>query len=112
MSDAPLDLGTLTELFGSDEQTQKAILSAYSSSLPEYQLEFERAIAECSAAKVQAVAHKMKSSSRTVGALPLADLCDLLELAGKHGDWPRIEVLAKEFIPSICAVRNFIASDL
>jgi len=112
MNDTPLDLSTLTELFGHDELTQEAILSAYSSSLSEYQLEFERAIDECSAAKVQAVAHKMKSSSRTVGALPLADLCDLLESAGKRGDWPQVEALAKDFVSAINDVRAFIASDL
>ena len=112
MNDTPLDLNTLTKLFGSDELTQKAILSEYSLSLSEYQLEFELAIDERSPEMVQAVAHKMKSSSRTVGALPLANLCDLLESAGKCGDWPQVERLAKEFIPAIGAVRACIAGDL
>lgn len=112
MNDTPLDLNTLAELFGSDELIQKAILSEYSLSLSEYQLEFESAIDKRSPELVQAVAHKMKSSSRTVGALPLASLCDLLEAAGMCGDWPQIERLAKEFIPAISAVRACIASDL
>mgnify|MGYP000016903213 CR=1 FL=1 len=109
MKQEPLDLKTLTSLFGDDLDTQKAILDEYSRSLSAYRREFDVAIEARSAEGVQAVAHKMKSSSRTVGAIPLANLCDVLELAGKHADWEKIESSTPVFVVLIQDVRTCIA---
>ncbi len=112
MNDRPIDQQTLARLFGDDADTQKAILLEYSASLSSYQLEFERAVMEQSAAGVQAVAHKMKSSSRTVGAAHLAEECEALEQAGRSGDWGEIGARSGDFVAAIQAVRFCIAEDL
>lgn len=111
MSEIPLDLNALSSLFGDDVATQNAILGEYNLSLSEYMVEFEAALNTRSAGGVQAVTHKMKSSSRTVGAIPLADLCEVLEQAGKRGDWRQIENRTASFIASVEAVKNCIAED-
>jgi len=112
MTDRPIDKQILARLFGDDDETQSAILLEYSLSLSAYLLEFEQALAIKSAAGVQAVTHKMKSSSRTVGAALLACECEALELAGKCGDWAEIEVRAKGFVAAIKSVQACIVDDL
>jgi CheY-like chemotaxis protein/HPt (histidine-containing phosphotransfer) domain-containing protein len=41
--------------------------------------------------EIGALAHRLKSAARTIGAHALADCCLALEQAGKAGDWPRID---------------------
>ena len=48
------------------------------------------AVDDCSAEAVAAAAHKLKSSSRSVGAMQMADLCEALEEAGRSDDWGTI----------------------
>jgi HPt (histidine-containing phosphotransfer) domain-containing protein len=53
-------------------------------------------------------AHKLKSSSRSIGAHALADLCTTLEAAGKAGDWKTIDVLVPGAQDAFASVRGFI----
>ncbi len=108
MKQEPLDLKALTALFGDDLDTQRAILGEYSRSLATYRQEFDVAMKARSAEGIQAVAHKMKSSSRTVGAIPLANLCDVLEQAGKQADWEKIDSSTSSFEGLIEDVRTCI----
>jgi EAL domain-containing protein (putative c-di-GMP-specific phosphodiesterase class I)/HPt (histidine-containing phosphotransfer) domain-containing protein len=41
-------------------------------------------------------AHKLKSSSRSMGAVKLSDICHQLESSGRDSDWPEIEKLMPE----------------
>ena len=53
-------------------------------------------------------AHKLKSSARTVGAHPLADLCLALEKAGKADDMSEISAQMPQLTPAFEAVRTEI----
>ncbi|MBS15692.1 MAG: hypothetical protein CMQ23_03565, partial [Gammaproteobacteria bacterium] len=53
-------------------------------------------------------AHKLKSSARTIGAHPLADLCLALEKAGKADDMPEISAQMPQLTPAFEAVRTEI----
>ena len=53
-------------------------------------------------------AHKLKSSARTIGAHPLADLCLALEKAGKEDDVPEISAQMPQLTPAFEAVRTEI----
>jgi len=53
-------------------------------------------------------AHKLKSSARTIGAHPLADLCLALEKAGKEDDMPEISAQMPQLTPAFEAVRTEI----
>ena len=53
-------------------------------------------------------AHKLKSSARTIGAHPLADLCLALEKAGKADDMAEVSAQMPQLTPAFEAVRTEI----
>lgn len=53
-----------------------------------------------------AIAHKLKSSSRSVGAIALGDLCAELENAGKAGGLATLATWAKQFDTALAAVEG------
>src|SRR3546814_206321 len=52
------------------------------------------------------IAHKLKSSSRSVGALGLGEACAKLENAGKAGDKDAVRVGMQQFDVALAAVDN------
>jgi HPt (histidine-containing phosphotransfer) domain-containing protein len=57
---------------------------------------------------VEALAHKLKSSSRAVGALQLGELCAALERAGKTQDARALAALIPSFEQEAMRVSRFI----
>jgi PAS domain S-box-containing protein len=89
--DSAFDPAYLKETFGDDPRLIKEILDDYVTPAAAIVEEIESAFARRDAGAVGAAAHKLKSSSRAVGADALADLCVALEGAGKAGDWNGLE---------------------
>ena len=96
MTEAIINTTVLSEMFGDDQALTRAILDQFRRSAAPYMTELDTAIATRSTAGVGALAHKLKSSSRTVGAMPLGDLCEALEQAAQDQQWPAIESLQRE----------------
>ena len=71
-------------MFGDDEDTLREILQDFVVPARNIVCEIEEAYEAKPAAGVGAAAHKLKSSSRAVGANALADLCAELEAAGNR----------------------------
>ncbi len=80
---AALDLDALKARVGDDPATQGELLRLFLSSVAGQAAEL-RAATDARAAA--AVAHKLKSASRSVGATALGDLCAELEAAGRAAD--------------------------
>ncbi len=81
-----LDVAVLEQLVGSDAATVREFLQLYRRSAQELQAVLHADSAAGDAAGAGAVAHKLKSSSRSVGALGLGDLCAELESLFKGGE--------------------------
>jgi PAS domain S-box-containing protein len=58
------------------------------------------------------IAHALKSSSRTVGALQLAELCEAIELAGRSCDTAQCKVLAMQINPAFALAAASIEKHL
>ena len=86
-----LDLTYLKGSFGDNAGAIREILGAYVAPSTAIVAAIEVAFARRDAAAVGESAHKLKSSSRAIGALTLADLCETLEMAGKTGDWSGLD---------------------
>jgi HPt (histidine-containing phosphotransfer) domain-containing protein len=71
---------------GDDAGTVGELLSDYLASARHLAAELRAAVVAGNTQQVGAVAHKLKSSSRSVGALAFGDLCAGLESAGRVGD--------------------------
>lgn len=99
---AVLDVTVLQELVGADPEIVQEFLSDYLSSARKLAVDMDAALSEGDMPHIRAVAHKLKSSSRSVGALPLGDICAELENTCRIGN--------KSAIPeAVQAVRNQLA---
>ncbi|AFU99165.1 Hpt domain-containing protein [Simiduia agarivorans] len=106
-SSQPVDLATLQALFGDDHGLRLSILDEFCATTELYLSEFEAA---STITAVGAVAHKLKSSARTVGANDLADICAGLEAAAKSGQQSVVDQLVPRLAPEIKKVSAFVAS--
>jgi PAS domain S-box-containing protein len=87
----------LAELVGNEPQVLSELLEDYICSLHESAAGLKAAWAEGAARTVESVAHRLKSSSRSVGALALGDVCERLELAGRRADLGAVHRLMRDF---------------
>jgi len=89
-----IDPTALKSVFGDDDATFKEILNDFVEPATSNVGEIEASFADRSADGVAKAAHKLKSSARSVGANELADLCQILETAGKAENWDEIDKAA------------------
>ena len=109
-SEVPVDLSALRDVFGDDEETLREILQDFVEPATNNVKEITDAFDGRAAAAVGAAAHKLKSSSRAVGAHRLADLCQDLEKAGKSDDWENIDKLAPQLNGVLEGVVKYIGT--
>jgi len=101
-----VDTDVLKGIVGDDPEIVRELLSDYQQSVGRLAAELR---AHCDAGRGReagAIAHKLKSSSRSVGALTLGDLCAELENAGKAGDLALLANWAKQFDAALAAVEE------
>ena len=103
----PIDPAALTRLFGDNAGKKQTMLDKIISQAKAINTEIDRAYEARDAQKIYFHAHKLKSSSRLVGAIPLADVCVKLETAGRTSDWEKIEKHYTELAPEIHALIRF-----
>jgi response regulator RpfG family c-di-GMP phosphodiesterase len=98
--DAPgpaVRLSVLKEFVGDDAAVVREFLSEYQRTVSEQAVQLKAAHDLGDMVQIGAVSHKMKSSSRAVGALKLGDLCAELDTASKAGERLRVRELMTEF---------------
>ncbi len=101
MTEVALDLSVLESMFGDDAELRGAILEEFKHSSIPYMAEFDEAVSLNNAEGVKSLAHKLKSSSRTVGACSLGDLCEQLESKAPQADWDQIKALGADIKVSL-----------
>ena len=101
---AAMDITVLQGLVGDDAGTVREFIADYLASALQLGAELIAAATAGNGAQVKNIAHKLKSSSRTVGAATLADLCLSLEQAGQTGDQKAIRQGMAEFETVLRAV--------
>ncbi len=104
-----LDLSVLEKLVGADKAIIKSFLHDYKASSQNSAAEIVNAYKGGQWQKVGSIAHSLKSSSRSVGALALGEVCAGLESAGKQADEKQIHELMKNFQHSLQAVVESIS---
>ncbi|MBK6973086.1 MAG: PAS domain S-box protein [Sterolibacteriaceae bacterium] len=107
---AAVNPDALKEIVGDDPAVVAEFLSDFVITAGEAVAELQAAYAKRGGHEVGAVAHKLKSSARTVGADALADLCLELEQAGKTEDWTVIDTSMSMLAPCFEAVERFIGT--
>lgn len=103
-----VDLDVLKGLVGDDRQVIHDLLISYRDAARGYAAELGEASAKGDIPEVGAVAHKLKSASRSIGAMALGDLCACLENAAKTGDTSMLSTGMLEFDPAFGKVDEAI----
>jgi CheY-like chemotaxis protein/HPt (histidine-containing phosphotransfer) domain-containing protein len=93
----PVDISVLTSLAGEDYVKIRDFLLDFRFSANTLARNLSIACVAGEFEQVGALAHKLKSSARTVGALTLGELCDSLENASKIGNIGVINALHTQF---------------
>ncbi len=94
---------------GSDSTIVRGLLVDYLTSARRLAVELRAAVEAKHLAKISGIAHRLKSSSRAVGALLLGDSCETLESGAKSGDWEEVARHTAEFESFLAAVDDHIS---
>jgi two-component system, sensor histidine kinase and response regulator len=106
----PVDVSVLKALIGTDPQIIKEVLQDFRVSAARLAAELAAACTEQRAEQAVAIAHKLKSSARSVGAIKLGDLCADIESAAHAGDLAVIAALLPDYQTEIRAVDQWLSN--
>ena len=101
-----VDVEILKGIVGDDPDIVRELLSDYQQSVGKLAAELRTHCDAGRGREAGAIAHKLKSSSRSVGAMALGDLCAELENAGKAGDLATLANWANQFDTALAAVED------
>ncbi len=107
---APVQIGVLESLVGTDPRLIEDFLQAFASSANRAATGLTEACAERRPEAAAQIAHKLKSSARSVGALRLGEICAAIEAAGSAGDPTRLAALLPDFESEMSMVDAYLRS--
>ncbi|MDP1890847.1 MAG: GAF domain-containing protein [Gemmatimonadaceae bacterium] len=107
-----LQITVLASLVGDDPAVIREFLADFQASARSAAEEIQQARESGDLAQVGATAHRLKSSSRAVGALPLGELCAELEKAGKLGHAAMVADAHQRFLAELALVEAAITAHL
>ncbi len=110
--DRTLDVSVLEGLVGDDPATVRDFLAEFLASSRLLALQLQAACIACDAGTVGDVVHRLKASSRSVGARALGEACARLEEAARNRDAKAISEEARAFEAAWAAAEEAIAGFL
>ncbi len=105
-----LDVAVLKALIGDEPEIINEFLCKFQVSANKAAAEIRAACLADQSRVVGAVAHRLKSSARSVGALTLGELCARMEEIGKDGSLKMLEPLLAQFEEEMAAVNRLLDS--
>jgi CheY-like chemotaxis protein/HPt (histidine-containing phosphotransfer) domain-containing protein len=106
--DGVIDVEVIKALLGDDMSFIMQMLNDFVPAATANAGEITDAAEAGDAAVAGAAAHKLKSSSRSMGANTLADLCEEIEKAGKAGDQATVDSLMLKLTPAFDDVTAYV----
>jgi two-component system sensor histidine kinase/response regulator len=104
----PVDVNVLKALVGDDEAIIHDFLREFRATTAKTAAELRAACADGRAETARALAHKLKSSARSVGAIALGELCAEIEQSGRAGDKDALEAQLHGFEQELARVEHFL----
>jgi len=101
-----LDISVLEALVGNDPEIIREFLEEFRNTSLQTAVELQTACQLGLASQAGALGHKLKSSARAVGAIPLGDLCAELEHAGNQNRVGQLAPLLVSFELELSAVKQ------
>jgi two-component system, sensor histidine kinase and response regulator len=109
-SSAPVQVSVLEALVGTNPQLIQEFLDEFAVNAAGLAVQLSDACKDLQAQVAAGIAHKLKSSSRSVGALRLGDICAAMEAAGNAGDLAVLRELLPGFQTEMALVEDFLRS--
>jgi PAS domain S-box-containing protein len=109
---ALLDLDVLSDTFGGNPDKMRKYAFMFLETAREGLQEIDRALASGEIGRAAAVAHRIKSSARTVGALGFGDVCADLEAQRERGSIAQARSLAARLRALLARLERHIAAEL
>ena len=104
----PVDVHVLEKLVGDDPAMIQEMLLDFRASAEKIATELHTAYQAGQFATAGSLAHKLKSSSRSVGALALGEFCAAMEQAGKNNNAAELAVLLPQFDAQLIEVKTHL----
>lgn len=109
---ALLNLSTLNEIIGEDQDMQRNILTQFLQILIECQEQIQSSYSKAMWSELEFLSHRLKSSAVSCGALRLSDCCEQLEHAGEKPDKAQLAELYERFQKTAKLTRDVIEDHL
>ncbi|MFT5484489.1 MAG: signal transduction histidine kinase/CheY-like chemotaxis protein [Halieaceae bacterium] len=103
-----IDLGTLVDMVGDNPELHQTLLTKYVEHTAELLEALAVAYESRNSDELGDLAHKLKSSSGSIGANTLADTCRQLEYAARKVDWAGIDQCFPELTAQALEVFQFV----
>jgi two-component system sensor histidine kinase/response regulator len=107
---AAVQVTTLEALVGNDAQLIQDLLQEFAVSASNLGAELTAACLNGQPQVAAAIAHKLKSSARSVGAFKLGEYCAAMEASGTAQNLPSLTVLSAEFALEMAEVQGYLRS--
>jgi HPt (histidine-containing phosphotransfer) domain-containing protein len=91
-----------------EEAVVVRIYTQFATTLQDTVNDVHAAVTQRDCVAMAALAHRLKSSARLVGAAALADSCVEIEAAAKRGDWAMVQAQCSRFFEHAGAASNWV----
>lgn len=108
MAAPAVDERVLKDMFGEDHAQFLEILESFVAPSQKIVSDMAAGLRERDAERIKDAAHQLKSSSRTIGAGALADVCLDLEKAARAQEWESIDLLGRRAEEEMRSVQIYI----
>ena len=107
-----VDLDVLTQSTGNKPELHQHLLRSYREALDDELDNIQQAFAWKNNEQIAEYTHKLKSSSRSLGAMAMAQICQQLEAKANEADWDEIENLMPPLQQCAAEVADYIGNFL
>jgi HPt (histidine-containing phosphotransfer) domain-containing protein len=107
-----LDMEVLSDTFGGNPDKMRKYAFMFLETAREGLLEIDRALAAGEVGRAAGVAHRIKSSARTVGAMGFGDVCADLESQRERGSIAQARSLAARLRALLARLERHVAAEL
>jgi HPt (histidine-containing phosphotransfer) domain-containing protein len=104
LASGPLDEKIISDLRAEGENLFQDLIKLFLTEAPANVQEIRTAVSENDFETIALSAHRLKGSAFTFGAFKLGELCQRLEMAGKAGEFAKVESLFNQLMPECSRV--------
>ena len=112
MNESPLDFDAYNEMKSIMEEVLPELLSTFLEYMPGQLKDLNQAIDDNNADLLFGIAHRMKSSCNSLGALGLASIAQSIEMAGRSGSTEGVRELSTQLEEGLNEVMDFFKEEL